>query len=98
MYIRFIQSLVKRFADTYRINRINRVLSAYSVTPPIWLFLTAKLQLPDNQENVIWQAVIAKLQVVDSQYVEKWRMKSAKLKEWSTPPDRLFNCVVKGMT
>ncbi len=49
----------------------NRILSANSDTSPIWLFSTAKLQLPDNQANEIWQSKTAKL--------ENWQTPSDRL-------------------
>ena len=49
----------------------NHILSANSDDFSIWLFSTAKLQLPDNQENVICLSKTAKL--------EKWQTPSDKL-------------------
>ena len=46
-------------------------MSANSDTSSIWLFSTAKLQLPDNQENGIWQSKTAKL--------ENWQTPSDRL-------------------
>ena len=49
----------------------NHILSANSDESSIWLFSTAKLQLPDNQEDGIWLSKTAKL--------EKWQTLSDKL-------------------
>ena len=49
-----------------------------------------RLLLSDSEVASIWQAVPAKLQASNNQYDEIWRSALAKLKEWSTPADRLF--------
>lgn len=49
-----------------------------------------RLLLSDSEVASIWQAVPAKLQASNNQHDEIWRSALAKLKEWSTPADRLF--------
>ena len=49
-----------------------------------------RLLLSDSGVASIWQAAPAELQVSNNQHDEIWRSSLAKLKEWSTPADRLF--------
>lgn len=94
------EKLINRLAE--RINRkgfeprsLRVYRRIYLVYPQLGIEIESYMQknrllLSDSGVASIWQAAPAKLQASNNQHDEIWRSALAKLKEWSTPADRLF--------